>query len=103
MDPTDDKSIFAGGLPQSSRPIRLSGSELGPRRIARFSTVMMTSIDVLLPFIKDGLECGEKAVHIGGILQKNPFFVSPDEFLRELRDRRIRLSVSSVEDRKPER
>ncbi len=27
-------------------------------------------------------------VIIGGILQKNPFFVSPDEFLRELRARR---------------
>jgi len=25
---------------------------------------------------------------IGGILQKNPFFVHPDEFLRELRERR---------------
>jgi len=24
---------------------------------------------------------------IGGILQENPFFVSPDEFLRELRER----------------
>jgi hypothetical protein len=26
-------------------------------------------------------------VIIGGILQENPFFVSPDEFLRELRER----------------
>jgi hypothetical protein len=25
---------------------------------------------------------------IGGILQENPFFVPPDEFLRELRKRR---------------
>jgi len=25
---------------------------------------------------------------IGGILQENPFFVPPDEFLRELRTRR---------------
>jgi hypothetical protein len=25
---------------------------------------------------------------IGGILQENPFFVPPDEFLRELRNRR---------------
>ena len=24
---------------------------------------------------------------IGGILQENPFFVPPDEFLRELRER----------------
>jgi len=27
---------------------------------------------------------------IGGILQENPFFVPPDEFLRELRERRAR-------------
>jgi len=26
-------------------------------------------------------------VIIGGILQQNPFFVAPDEFLRELRER----------------
>jgi len=27
---------------------------------------------------------------IGGIIQENPFFVPPDEFLRELRERRER-------------
>jgi hypothetical protein len=27
---------------------------------------------------------------IGGMLQENPFFVPPDEFLRELRERRTR-------------
>jgi hypothetical protein len=27
-------------------------------------------------------------VLIGGIIQENPFFVPPDEFLRELRERR---------------
>jgi hypothetical protein len=27
------------------------------------------------------------AVIIGGILQENPFFVPPDEFLREIRER----------------
>ena len=26
---------------------------------------------------------------IGGILQENPFFVPPDEFLRELREREV--------------
>jgi hypothetical protein len=25
---------------------------------------------------------------IGGVLQENPFFVPPDEFLRQLRERR---------------
>ncbi len=31
-------------------------------------------------------------VIIGGILQENPFFVPPDEFLRELQARRTRKS-----------
>lgn len=29
-------------------------------------------------------------VIIGGLLQENPFFVPPDEFLRELQERRRR-------------
>jgi hypothetical protein len=33
-------------------------------------------------------------VIIGGILQQNPFFVPPEEFLRELRERRARQTTS---------
>jgi hypothetical protein len=33
---------------------------------------------------------------IGGILQENPFFVPPDEFLRELRERRIPGNTSTA-------
>jgi MEDS: MEthanogen/methylotroph, DcmR Sensory domain len=33
---------------------------------------------------------------IGGILQENPFFVPPDEFLRELRDRGGGRTVASA-------
>jgi len=33
-------------------------------------------------------------VIIGGILQQNPFFVSPEEFLREFRQRRADRSSS---------
>jgi hypothetical protein len=32
---------------------------------------------------------------IGGILQENPFFMPPDEFLRELRERGPRYDGSS--------
>jgi hypothetical protein len=64
MDPTNDKSLFAGGLRQSSRPIGLGGSVLGPpRHICAFFNSHDDEYRVLLPFIKDGLECGEKAVH----------------------------------------
>jgi MEDS: MEthanogen/methylotroph, DcmR Sensory domain len=34
-------------------------------------------------------------VIIGGILQQNPFFVTPEEFLDEVRERRARRSTSS--------
>ena len=35
---------------------------------------------------------------IGGILQQNPFFVPPEEFLRELRERRAgRIASRSAE------
>jgi hypothetical protein len=33
-------------------------------------------------------------VIIGGILQQNPFFVPPEEFLRELRERRARQTTA---------
>ena len=33
---------------------------------------------------------------IGGILQQNPFFVPPEEFLSELRERRARRTTSSL-------
>jgi MEDS: MEthanogen/methylotroph, DcmR Sensory domain len=34
-------------------------------------------------------------VIIGGILHQNPFFVPPDQFVREFRERRLRRSASS--------
>ncbi len=65
MDPTDDKANFRGHVPtESSRPIQLGGSVLGPpRHICAFFNSRDDEYRMLLPFIKDGLECGEKAVH----------------------------------------
>lgn len=37
-------------------------------------------------------------VIIGGILQENPFFVPPEEFLRELRGRRTQVSLSPAKE-----
>ena len=34
-----------------------------------------------------------RIVLIGGLLQENPFFVPPDEFLQELRLRKMRKAV----------
>ena len=36
-------------------------------------------------------------VIIGGILQENPFFVPPDEFLQELRQRKMKKAASGPE------
>ena len=47
------------------RPIRLAGSELGEKRhICAFFTSPEEEYRVLLPFIKEGFERGEKAFHV---------------------------------------
>ena len=65
MDPTDGKVNLAAYTPtETGRPIRLGGSVLGPRRhICAFFNNHDDEYRVLLPFIKDGLECGEKVCH----------------------------------------
>src|SRR5579864_627474 len=55
---------------KSSAPISLAGSRLGqPRHVCAFFTSAEEEYRVLLPFIKDGFECGDKAIHV----------VSPDQ------------------------
>jgi hypothetical protein len=50
---------------ETNRPIRLGGSTLGTQRhICAFFDSHADQYRVLLPFIKDGFERGEKAVHI---------------------------------------
>jgi hypothetical protein len=46
-------------------PISLAGSQLGElRHVCAFFSSEDEEYRVLLPFIKDGLECGDKAVHV---------------------------------------
>lgn len=46
-------------------PISLAGSQLGElRHVCAFFSTDEEEYRVLLPFIKDGLECGDKAVHV---------------------------------------
>ena len=93
-----------------SAPISLAGSQLSEtRHVCAFFNSDEEEYRILLPFIKDGLICtyhlgrfgGDAVIDImrthpmviiGGILQKNPFFVPPDEFLREFRQRRASRS-----------
>jgi hypothetical protein len=69
MDSPHDNASFRGGAPgeddQSDRAIQLAGSELGAKRhvYALFHS-LDEEYQVLLPFIKEGFERGEKAFHI---------------------------------------
>jgi hypothetical protein len=65
MVPSDDPLKCRDQSPvKKSRPIRLAGSTLDSRaHICAFFNNPDEEYEVLIPFIKDGLELGEKAVH----------------------------------------
>jgi hypothetical protein len=66
MDPTYDRVKSRGGTPgEASQPIRFAGSVLDAQRhVCAFFHNPDEEYRVLLPFIKDGFERGEKAFHI---------------------------------------
>jgi len=66
MDATYDRVKSGGGVPnEASQPIRFAGSVLGAQRhICAFFHTADEEYRVLLPFIKEGFERGEKAFHI---------------------------------------
>ena len=96
MDPIKENPL--------SEPIRLGNATLGANRhVCAFFHSADEEYRVLLPFIQEGLQRGlakiggkividvmrtHPLVILGGVLQENPFFVPPEEFLRELRDRK---------------
>src|SRR5260370_204254 len=116
MDPTKDNTKFRGEDNQSMRFANATLGK--HRHVCAFFHGAEEEYRVLLPFVKEGLAGGEKAFHIvdrklrdahvqrlssayitgamgtramivmGGMVQENPFFVPPDEFLRELGERR---------------
>src|SRR5438105_3537513 len=66
MDPTHDRVQSGGGTPsETSEPMRFAGSVLDAQRhVCAFFHYPDEEYRVLLPFIKDGFERGEKAFHI---------------------------------------
>ena len=92
MHSTDNKCrVPETASNERSRPIRLGGSVLGhPRHVCAFFNNHDDEYRVLLPFIKDGLECGEKAVHTVDPQRR-------DEHLRQLASAGIDLAA--VRDR----
>jgi len=79
-------------------PIPFAGSQLGEaRHVCAFFNSDDEEYRVLLPSGRPFRFGGDTVIDIlrthpmviiGGILQEHPFFVPPDEFLRELRARR---------------
>jgi hypothetical protein len=71
MPPMLRLSSFGVGLPaegytvKKTPPISFAGSELGEQRhVCGFFNSDDEEYRVLLPFIKDGFECGHKAIHV---------------------------------------
>src|SRR5947207_13787294 len=66
MTPTGDNVKFRGDtLADSSQPIRLAGSMLGRyRHVCVFFSSPQEEYETLLPFVRDGLERGERAYHV---------------------------------------
>jgi hypothetical protein len=87
MDPANDHAKARGGTSSDrSQPIRLAGSVLGARRhVCAFFHNPDEEYRVLLPFIKEGFERGEKAFHI------------VDPKLRAEHARRLALAAIDVE------
>jgi hypothetical protein len=72
----------------ADRPIQIGGTILGPQRhICAFFKNRDDQYRVLLPFVKDGLKCGEKAVHIVNPLRR-------DEHLQQLRSAGIDVAAA---------
>jgi len=65
MDQNDNAKARGDASTQNNQPIRFAGSQLGTQRhVCAFFHNPDEEYRVLLPFIKDGFECGHKAFHI---------------------------------------
>jgi len=65
MDPTGNNVKFRREPLTDSQPIRLAGSMLGRyRHVCAFFDSSEEEYDTLLPFVRDGLERGERAYHV---------------------------------------
>jgi hypothetical protein len=100
---TTDKNAKAGGnnSTDSDQAIRFAGSMLGAyRHVCAFFTSQQEEYDILLPFVRDGLERGERAYHVLPSRYR-------DEHLEQLRSagidvagaqRRRQLEVTTAEE-----
>ena len=92
MCPTGNHDEREGSSCDGSRSIRLAGSTLGNRaHICAFFNSPEDAYRVLLPFIKEGLERGEKAVHTVDPRQR-------DEHIRQLASAGIDVAAAHKND-----
>jgi hypothetical protein len=92
-------------MTNSRHAVEFAGRTLDrSRHICAFFNSADEERRVLRSFNKDGIDRGEKEVHLvevalraeylkglvimGGLLQENPFYVPPEQFLDEMRERR---------------
>jgi DcmR-like sensory protein len=65
MDAPDKAKSHGGLSTDSDRPIRFAGSVLGAQRhVCAFFHNADEQYRILLPFIKEGFECGDRAFHV---------------------------------------
>ena len=66
MDPTNNQAKFLDRVSnEGARPIRFAGSVLGAQRhVCAFFHNPDEQYRILLPFIKEGFECGDRAFHV---------------------------------------
>ena len=76
---------------QGEEPIQFASSVLSGRpHICGFFSTSEEEYQLLLPFVIMGVLRTHPMVILGGVLQENPFFIPPEQFLQELRERRVR-------------
>ena len=88
MDPTNDNAKVRGKPPsEGNQPIQLAGSALGDyRHVCAFFSSPQEEYDTLLPFVRDGLERGERAYHVLSSLYR-------EEHLEQLRSAGIDVTA----------
>ena len=69
---TATRGIEGPAAAGSARPVRLAGSVLGERRhVCAFFNSREDEYNVMLPFIKDGLDNGDRAIHLVGASRRD--------------------------------
>lgn len=102
MELTNDQYRFSGGVSREGhRPIRLAGSVLGAQRhVCAFFHNPDEKYRILLPFIKEGFECGDRAFHVVDLTLREEHFrrLESAGIAVTATQHRLQLEVATVEE-----